>query len=96
MIRMRDIAAAPVRFYRRYLSPLKRPCCRFYPSCSRYTLDALEKRGVIVGSLLAIMRILRCHPFCRGGYDPVPEKGLFHKNAPTLPYRPKDSDSQEF
>lgn len=69
---MKRLVTAPVRFYRRYLSGLKRvPTCRFAPTCSEYALEAIEKRGVVVGSLKALWRILRCNPFCRGGYDPV-------------------------
>lgn len=60
-----------IRFYRKFLSPLKRPCCRFYPTCSAYALEAIEKKGALAGSILAIKRILRCHPFSEGGYDPV-------------------------
>jgi len=60
-----------LRFYRKYLSPMKLQCCRFYPSCSEYAIDAIEKDGVIVGSFKGLKRILRCHPFSRGGYDPV-------------------------
>lgn len=61
-----------VRFYRRFISPLKRPTCRFYPSCSAYALEALQKHGAVKGSGLAIWRVLRCNPFNPGGYDPVP------------------------
>lgn len=62
-----------VKFYRRYLSGLKRtPCCRYYPTCSKYALEALEKYGAGKGSWLAVKRVLRCHPFAKGGYDPVP------------------------
>ncbi len=69
---MKRIVSAPVRFYRRYLSGLKRaPTCRFVPTCSEYALEAIEKRGALVGTLKALWRILRCNPFCRGGYDPV-------------------------
>ncbi len=62
-----------IRFYRRNISPHKRACCRFFPSCSQYALTAVERYGAFKGSCLAAKRILRCHPFCRGGYDPVPE-----------------------
>lgn len=66
------VASAPVRFYRRYLSGLKRtPTCRFAPTCSEYALEAIEKRGALIGTLKALWRILRCNPLCRGGYDPV-------------------------
>ena len=69
---MKRLFTAPIRFYRRYISPLKPPCCRFYPTCSAYALEAIEKHGILKGSLLAVYRILRCNPFCKGGYDPVP------------------------
>ncbi|MDJ0702570.1 MAG: membrane protein insertion efficiency factor YidD [Leptolyngbyaceae cyanobacterium MO_188.B28] len=62
-----------IRGYRRFISPLFPPTCRFQPTCSQYALDALERFGVFRGSWLAIRRILRCHPFHPGGYDPVPE-----------------------
>lgn len=61
-----------INFYRKYISPLKKPCCRFTPTCSEYALEAFEKYGVIKGLYLSVKRILRCNPFCKGGYDPVP------------------------
>jgi uncharacterized protein len=63
---------AGIQYYRRNLSPLKPPVCRFYPTCSAYALEAVEKYGALRGSWLAIRRLLRCHPFCKGGFDPVP------------------------
>lgn len=69
---IRKLAAAPIHFYRHYLSPLKPPCCRFVPTCSQYALEALERRGLIVGILLTCWRVLRCHPFSTPGEDPVP------------------------
>ena len=63
-----------IRFYQKNISPRKISCCRFTPTCSAYAIEAIQKRGVIVGTALSIWRILRCNPFCRGGYDPVPEK----------------------
>lgn len=64
---------ALVRFYQKYISPLKGgPTCRFVPTCSTYAIEAITKYGAIKGSTLAIWRILRCNPFCKGGYDPVP------------------------
>lgn len=62
--------------YQKFISPLKsRPSCIFYPTCSQYAIEALEKRGFFVGTALTVWRILRCNPFNRhGGYDPVPEK----------------------
>ena len=72
-----------IKFYRKVLSPLKgRSTCRFSPTCSAYALEALEKRGAIVGTILFVWRIFRCQPFCAGGYDPVPEKGLRHRYEP--------------
>lgn len=61
-----------IRFYQREISPYHRPCCRFTPTCSRYALEAIAKYGAMKGTFLAVKRILRCHPLCRGGYDPVP------------------------
>jgi len=68
-----------LRFYRKYISPLKKPCCRFTPTCSSYAIEAIERFGALKGLYLSIKRILRCHPFCKGGYDPVPEKFSFFK-----------------
>ncbi len=62
----------PLRFYRRFLSPLKPPLCRFYPSCSSYAIEAIETRGLLKGGALAAWRLLRCQPLCRGGFDPLP------------------------
>ena len=61
-----------IRFYRACISPLHPGCCRFRPTCSQYALEAVEKYGALKGSWLALRRILRCHPFHKGGYDPVP------------------------
>lgn len=69
---MKRILMMLVRFYRKYISPMRQPCCRFMPTCSQYALEALEKYGAVKGSWLAIKRILRCNPLCKGGYDPVP------------------------
>jgi putative membrane protein insertion efficiency factor len=60
-----------IRIYRKYISPLKQPSCRFYPTCSQYAMDAIERYGAIKGSIMAMKRVLRCHPFNKGGYDPV-------------------------
>jgi putative membrane protein insertion efficiency factor len=60
-----------IKFYRKYISPLKRPSCRFYPTCSMYAIEAIEKYGALKGLFMSIKRILRCNPFSKGGYDPV-------------------------
>lgn len=69
---LKRLVLAPVRFYRRFLSPLKpMPSCRYLPTCSEYAIEAVERRGVVRGVLLAAWRVLRCNPLFRGGYDPV-------------------------
>jgi len=69
---MKHIFLALIRFYRKAISPYRPPSCRFYPTCSQYALQAIEKYGALKGGWLAFKRILRCNPFCKGGYDPVP------------------------
>ena len=69
---MKRALLAAIRFYRRFISPLRKPCCRYIPTCSEYALEAVEKYGPWKGSWLALKRFLRCHPFHKGGYDPVP------------------------
>lgn len=69
---MKKLLTRLVLFYRKNISPLKPPCCRYIPTCSEYALEALEKYGALKGSWLALKRFLRCHPFHKGGYDPVP------------------------
>jgi uncharacterized protein len=66
------LLALPIRFYRRFLSPLLPPACRFHPSCSSYALQALHKHGALRGVRLIVWRLLRCQPFHPGGFDPVP------------------------
>ena len=65
-----------IRGYRRFISPLFPPSCRFYPTCSQYAYTAIERFGVFKGCYLAARRLLKCHPFHEGGYDPVPEAGV--------------------
>jgi hypothetical protein len=61
-------------FYKNRISPLKKPCCRFYPTCSQYAIEAVEEHGVAKGIIMAIVRVLKCNPFHPGGYDPVTRK----------------------
>ncbi|MGL5152083.1 MAG: membrane protein insertion efficiency factor YidD [Clostridium sp.] len=68
---MKKILISLIKFYRKNISPTKPPCCRFYPTCSQYAIEAIEKKGVLKGSIKAVWRILRCNPFTKGGYDPV-------------------------
>jgi putative membrane protein insertion efficiency factor len=68
---MRKIMILMIRGYQKFISPLFPPTCRFYPTCSVYCIQALEKYGVLKGSFLGIKRILKCHPFHPGGYDPL-------------------------
>lgn len=68
---MKKIILILIRFYRKNISPLKTPCCRYTPTCSQYAIEAVEKHGALKGGLKAIWRILRCNPLSKGGYDPV-------------------------
>lgn len=68
---MKTLMIGLIRFYQLCLSPIKGPTCRFYPTCSEYAVQALEKHGLLKGTLKAMIRILKCHPFHPGGYDPV-------------------------
>lgn len=74
---MKYVCIGLIRLYQKFLSPLKRcPTCRFTPTCSAYAVEAFTKRGFFVGMALSVWRILRCNPFCVGGYDPVPPKRI--------------------
>jgi len=70
---MKRILLSCIRFYQKHLSGLKGySSCKFYPTCSKYSIEAIEKYGALKGGILALWRILRCNPFSKGGYDPVP------------------------
>ncbi len=71
---MKNLIIKMIRFYQKKISPLFGPQCRYYPTCSQYAIEAVERHGVFKGSLLAMARLLRCNPLFPGGYDPVPEK----------------------
>lgn len=63
-----------IKFYRKNISPNTPPSCKYYPTCSQYGLEAIERFGALKGGFMTLWRILRCNPFSKGGYDPVPEK----------------------
>ena len=68
---MKKVAIWLIRFYRKHISPYRKPCCKYVPTCSEYALEAYEKYGFFKGTRLAVWRILRCNPFSKGGYDPL-------------------------
>ncbi len=97
---MKHLCILLIRFYRKYLSRLKsRPTCRFTPTCSAYALEAYQKRGFLIGTILTVGRICRCQPFCRAGYDPVPKKGLRNPHYEAVPmtkyYYPEEYDLEQ-
>ncbi|MHB1611791.1 MAG: membrane protein insertion efficiency factor YidD [Sulfobacillus sp.] len=69
---MKTIVVGLIRGYQKYISPMTRPSCRYVPTCSQYAVEAVTKHGVGKGGMMAVRRILRCHPLHPGGYDPVP------------------------
>ncbi|MFA5675630.1 MAG: membrane protein insertion efficiency factor YidD [Christensenellales bacterium] len=69
---MKRVIIAIIWFYKRAISPYTGQCCRFTPSCSDYALQAVEKHGAFKGAGLAVLRLVRCNPLCKGGFDPVP------------------------
>ncbi|HLU00586.1 MAG TPA: membrane protein insertion efficiency factor YidD [Burkholderiaceae bacterium] len=77
---IRRLLIAPIRFYRYVISPWTGFNCRFTPTCSAYAIEALETHGALCGSWLAARRILRCHPWCQGGHDPVPATACWHRS----------------
>ncbi|MCL2101503.1 MAG: membrane protein insertion efficiency factor YidD [Fibromonadales bacterium] len=70
---MKFLFIKPIKLYQKIHPAFFSGCCRFYPSCSNYAIEAIETHGIIKGLWLSACRILRCQPFCKGGYDPVPE-----------------------
>ena len=89
---MKHVMIWLIGLYRKYISPLKPPCCRFTPTCSAYAIEAFQKRGFFVGFILTVWRILRCNPFSKGGYDPVPEKGFRNPKNAGKQEMPNDTD----
>ena len=75
----RGCALGLIRFYQRYISPLTPPACIYQPTCSHYGYEAIQRYGLFKGGWMTVKRIGRCHPWAKGGYDPVPEAGLKQK-----------------
>jgi hypothetical protein len=73
---MRRLLVLMLRFYKRFISPFLPPACRFTPTCSEYAMEAVMVHGTVRGSTMAVLRLLRCHPFHAGGHDPVPPRRL--------------------
>jgi putative membrane protein insertion efficiency factor len=90
---LKRVAEFIIRAYQKYISPLKKPCCRYYPTCSEYALEAVRKHGTLKGLILAAWRLLRCNPYSRGGVDYVPEK--FHLYTLKSEQKKKDRDNTE-
>ncbi len=74
---MKVVVLAPLRFYRRFISPALGPRCKYHPTCSAYAVQAIERYGILRGLVLATWRVLRCNPFSHGGYDPPEAQKLF-------------------
>ena len=70
---MKRLIVSALRYYKARISPQLPPACRYTPTCSEYAIEAIERRGVLVGGFLAVKRVISCNPFSRGGYDPVRE-----------------------
>jgi len=81
----RRVFVLPIRLYQLLLSPLAGERCKYYPSCSEYAVQAIERFGILRGLVLAGWRLLRCNPWSRGGYDPVEEQRLFKPRPTTAP-----------
>lgn len=88
---MKKILIQLVRIYQRFISPLFPPSCRYHPTCSNYMIQAIQVHGALKGSLMGIARILRCHPFVKGGVDYVPLKFSLKRNTKDQ-YRPNYDD----
>ncbi|WP_035054784.1 membrane protein insertion efficiency factor YidD [Carnobacterium pleistocenium] len=77
---MKKVLITGIKGYQKAISPLFQPSCRYYPTCSHYGIEAIEKHGAIKGTIMGTARILRCHPFIKGGFDPVPSTFTLRRN----------------
>ena len=85
MSALRRAVTAPIRLYQRVVSPALAPRCKYEPSCSRYAVQAIERYGILRGSVLAAWRVLRCNPWSHGGHDTVEHQRLFHPRGSASP-----------
>ena len=92
---MKHVMIWLIGLYKKYISPLKPPCCRFTPTCSSYAIEAFQKRGFFVGFALTVWRILRGNPFSKGGYDPVPEKKCKRSDTSKIQEETISTDNEE-
>jgi len=92
---MKYLCIALIRFYQKYISPITPPHCRFTPTCSQYAIEAFRERGFFIGFGLTVWRILRCNPFCKGGYDPVPKGKMQSKDKESALFTIKSTDKEE-
>ncbi|MCP3031303.1 membrane protein insertion efficiency factor YidD [Halobacillus sp. A1] len=77
---MKHVMIALISFYRKWISPMTPPSCRFQPTCSEYGIESFKRFGFLKGSFLTVKRISKCHPFHKGGFDPVPLKNKYHSD----------------
>ncbi|SNT15124.1 membrane protein insertion efficiency factor YidD [Rhodococcoides kyotonense] len=84
-----------IELYRTYVSPLRLPTCRFSPTCSEYAVEALRTHGAIKGSLLSVVRLLKCAPWHSGGWDPVPERGSWRRSSPVTAEQTSTEESHD-
>ena len=86
---MNKLLIGLVNVYKKFISPILPPTCRYYPTCSTYMIDALKKHGAILGLIMGISRIIRCNPFVKGGVDPVPDYFTLRRNPHPERYEDK-------
>lgn len=84
---MKSLALAILGAYKRWISPLLLPSCRYVPTCSEYAMEAVDRYGVMRGGVMALWRLLRCHPFAKGGHDPVVKDAFLSHGCGELPLR---------